>query len=84
MGDLGTSVIRTIVPILAGWIVVLVLKFGFEVNPGEVQAAIYPIVAAAYYLAARWLERKWPVFGWLLGSPKTPTYDGTTPPAPSP
>jgi len=76
MGDFGTSVIRTITPIVVGWIVLVGLKAGFNLDANDVAAAVYPVVAAAYYVIARALERRWPSFGWLLGSPRTPTYTG--------
>ena len=35
------------------------------------------VVIGIYYSLARYLEKKWPVFGYLLGVPKEPAYRGT-------
>jgi hypothetical protein len=74
MNDFVVSLVRTAVPMLVGWLVVQALKVGIELNPGDVEGAVYPAVMGAYYAAARALEKKWPALGYLLGIPKEPNY----------
>lgn len=77
------SLIRTLVPLLAGLIGTwLVDRFGLPVN-GEVAGALVTAgIAYAYYAVARFLEvyasDKW---GYILGFRKLPVY--ATPPLPA-
>ena len=73
-----TSVIRTVVPYVVGYLVALLVGWGIEV-PTEVQAwlteTLTLVLGTAYYVAARWLEEHgvtWP----LLGSTQRPVYEG--------
>ncbi len=73
-----TSHIRTIVPAVMAW---LLTRAGeqwggawLEVDGEAVTTLAVLGVFAVYYAAARELEKRWPSFGWLLGSPKQPTY----------
>ena len=76
MSDFVTSLIRTYVPIIIGYLVsVGVLP---DTMSDQATAAATAGIIGAYYLLARALESKFPKLGWLLGSPKAPTY---TPPA---
>lgn len=72
MGDLFTSLVRTWVPIVVGYLI------GLGLLPADLstEAALTftALIMGVYYLLARWLERKWPFLGWLLGLPRTPTY----------
>ncbi|MFJ5197776.1 hypothetical protein ACIQCQ_37800 [Streptomyces sp. NPDC088394] len=79
------SVLRTFVPLLAGWIIVALTGLGFSVDSGSVQTAF--AVAAAYYLLFRFVERAVEKFGgpaWvkgvagaLLGYARPPQYSST-------
>lgn len=75
MSDFIASLIRTWVPIAIGFLV----SWGLLPTDlsDEAVLALSALIMGAYYLLARALERKWPVFGWLLGLPKTPTYTST-------
>ena len=73
-----TSHIRTGVPVAVGW---LLTRAGeqwggswSEVDGEALTTAVTVIVIAVYYTIARELEKRWPSAGWLLGSPKQPTY----------
>lgn len=70
MADVRTSLVRTVVPIVVGWIIAGAVKAGVSLDPAAVQA----LVTAIYYAAVRCAERRWPTVGWLLGSPSQPTY----------
>ena len=41
-------------------------------SEAQLVALMAAVLSAAYYTAARFLERKWPVLTWLLGSPVQP------------
>ncbi|MFF1348312.1 hypothetical protein ACFVZJ_20430 [Streptomyces sp. NPDC058322] len=81
------SVLRTFVPLLAGWIIVALTGLGFSVDSGSAQTAIAFAVAAAYYLLFRFVERAVEKFGgpaWvkvaagaLLGYARPPQYSST-------
>jgi len=73
-----TSHIRTIVPAGMAW---LLTRAGeqwggswLEVDGEALTTLVVFGVLAVYYAAARALEHRWPRAGWLLGSPKQPTY----------
>jgi hypothetical protein len=77
--DLGTSVVRTIVPIVVGLVVALAAKAGLHLTSASVTPIIASGVGAAYYAAVRLLEQKWPALGVLLGSATQPVYVPATP-----
>jgi hypothetical protein len=65
------SVLRTLVPLLAGWIIVALTGLGFTLDSDTAQAAVALAVAAAYYLVFRLVERAAEKFGgplWLKGA----------------
>jgi hypothetical protein len=72
MTDFLTSLVRTYVPIVVGYLVSLGLLPGDLSD--EATAAATGAIIAVYYALARLLEKKWPAFGWLLGIPKEPSY----------
>lgn len=77
MTDFVTSLIRTYVPIAVGallaWLTAQGINVDKEAADGLV-AFLTAIFSAAYYLAARLLEREWPELGGLLGVAKKPKY----------
>ena len=68
--DLRTSLVRTVVPIVAGWIIAAAVHADIHLDPALVQT----VVTAVYYASVRFAEERWPQIGWLLGTPKTPAY----------
>lgn len=66
--------IRTIVPMIVGWIVSVLTGWGLDADSATVTQLVVAIVGAVYYIIVRLLEKKFPKLGWLLGSPKTPVY----------
>lgn len=69
--DLQTSIRRTIVPMIMGWVAHLpVAPF---IDTAEVEKALVVLLAAAYYSVLRWLEdRGVPAAGWWIAFGRTP------------
>lgn len=77
MKDLGTSLIRTYVPIIVGAVAGYLTAKGVTLDPGALAgltAFLTGLFNGLYYLVVRILEQRWPQVGWLLGSPKEPVY----------
>jgi len=72
VSDFFTSLVRTYVPIAIGYLASLGI-LPDDLSDAATAAATAAIIGL-YYLVARLLEAKFPKLGWLLGSPKTPTY----------
>lgn len=64
--------IRTLVPLAVG----ALISWGVLPDDLSDQAAAvgYAVITSLYYLVARFLAKKWPVFEWLLGVGKSPSY----------
>lgn len=77
MSNFIIAVIRTVIPIIIGWVVGLLAAINIPVDP-EIQAglilSVSTLTASLYYVAVAWLERKWAWFGWLLGVARNPIY----------
>ncbi|MEU2264908.1 hypothetical protein ABZ568_00340 [Streptomyces olindensis] len=81
------SLLRTVVPLVAGWIIVAATGLGFSLDSDTAQTAIAFAVAGAYYLVFRLVERvaekvAWPAWvkgaaGALLGYARPPRYKPT-------
>jgi len=69
--DLLTSVRRTLVPMIMGWIASLpIAPF---VDAAEVERALVVVLGAAYYAGLRWLEdRGIQAAGWWIAFGRTP------------
>lgn len=76
--DFGASTVRTIAPYLTAFIVTKLAEKGFDVDAADLTGSIVVIGGSAWYVFVRWLEKRWPEAGKLLGVAKTPTYEGTT------
>lgn len=99
MNPLATSLIRTVTPLIAGWLLslpiapALISLLGMSGDPTADKARVTGLVtaalSAAYYTAVRLLEQKYPKLGALLGRAVQPVYahlgkHEATPPAPPP
>ena len=77
LSDIKDSIIRTVTPIIVGWLLSVLLLINVTVTP-ETRLAITNLIGAVlsalYYIVVRWLEQKYPGLGWLLGKPVQPTY----------
>jgi len=75
----GISMIRTsIVPPLAGWLLLQAVRYGVTVDSGTVQLVVLTVLTAVWYGVMRAVElvaanpRVVRIAGWLLGSPSAP------------
>lgn len=77
MNNLITSYIRTYTPMIVGaflgWVVTLGIEVDEQTKLGLI-SALTVLFQGAYYAIIRQLERKFPQFGWLLGSKSQPDY----------
>lgn len=83
MADLGASVVRTVVPALAGAVIAWAAQVGLNLDEGAVTSIVTVLAVAAYYAVARWIETKVsPKFGRILLSlglvKSAPTYTDQT------
>ncbi len=81
MSDLVVSWIRTGVTLLVGWLISWGITSGIINDPSLSQPltqVLNAVFTGAWYFLVRWLENKWPAFGYLFGIPKAPAY-GTQP-----
>lgn len=79
MNDFWTSLIRTVTPMVAGFVVAVAAKAGWDLHSDAAVQAVGFGLALVWYIASRLLEKWKPGFGWLLGSPKQPSYQPTPP-----
>jgi len=76
---IGSSIIRTVVPVAVGAIVGWAAKAGFNLPNEAVSTIVTIVITGAYYGGARWIEEHVsPTFGRILLSlgltNKAPTY----------
>jgi hypothetical protein len=78
MSDQIVALIRTWTPMAVGtalaWLAVHLGIVVDEQTSTTVAMLAVTILSAAYYAVARWLERRWPAFGRLLGRAAAPVY----------
>lgn len=74
MNDSVIAVIRTVIPAVAGLIIAGLANIGIDVDQTALVAVLNGVVIGLYYIVVRWLEKRIPWMGWLLGYPKPPTY----------
>lgn len=75
MNDVITSIIRTTVTLIQGWLATQALRLSVEVDTANVAQALTLVVTVVVYSAVRWLETRVDSrFGWLLGAAKAPAY----------
>ncbi|GAA1796524.1 hypothetical protein [Actinomadura chokoriensis] len=73
------SVIRTLVPLIAGLLLTQAAKLGLDVPEGTATEAVTVLVTAVYYVLGRLAEARLPRLGRALLSlgltSRTPSYD---------
>jgi len=82
VSDIVVSAVRTLVPYLVGLIITWLAAAHITVNEnGRLQLTyiVTFVIAAAYYVLVRSLEKRWPKLGVLLGVPKAPAYGEALP-----
>lgn len=76
--DIWDSLIRTVSPLIVGYVVSFFTTRGIEVDPAlaaAVGAGVGAVAAGVWYTLVRVFEvYVSPKFGWLLGLAKTPEY----------
>ena len=76
MHDQIISLIRTFIPALAGLLIAAAAQIGIDLDNDALVALLSSVVIGLYYGLVRVLEtRVHAGFDWLLGAPKTPTYE---------
>jgi len=85
--SLFPSLMRTIVPLVAGWLITLLATVGVDFSSESVISVVTVVITAAYYTLFRLLERAAPtggvaekIFGALLGYARPPEYPKPTEP----
>ncbi|WP_406515587.1 hypothetical protein OH809_24985 [Streptomyces sp. NBC_00873] len=74
------SLVRTLAPILAGWLITQALRLGVHLDGTVLVSLETSAFAGAYYLVFRWAELHLsPRFGWLLGYAQPPQYKDPEP-----
>ncbi len=69
--NLQTSIRRTVIPMVMGWIASL--PFAPLIDTAEVERALVVLLGATYYAVLRWLEdRGVDAAGWWIAFGRTP------------
>jgi len=72
---IGPSIVRTVIPLIVGFLLTWALKAGFDLDDDSVTNVVTVIVTGVYYALVRFLEvHVNPSLGWLLGLAKPPVY----------
>jgi hypothetical protein len=77
------SLVRTLAPILAGWLITQALRLGIHLDDTVLVSLLTSWFSAAYYVVLRWAElHVSDRFGWLLGYATPPQYQAGKAPLP--
>lgn len=70
------SLVRTLAPIAAGWLITQALRLGVHVDSATIVSLLTAGFSAVYYAVFRWAELHISArFGWLLGYATPPQYE---------
>jgi hypothetical protein len=72
--DLLTSLRRTLVPIVVGFLLSQATRAGFAIPADQLTGVIEALVTGGYYAVIRIVEQYWPAAGVLLGASRQPRY----------
>lgn len=72
--DFKDSVIRTVSPLLVGYILTWAAEQGIVIDAVAVASWVPYAISVGYYVVVRWIEQRFPQAGWLLGKAKAPVY----------
>jgi hypothetical protein len=72
--DIIASVKRTVVPLLAGFIVTVIARAGFSIPDDTVVVGLQAGITTLYYGAIRLIEQRKPSAGILIGGKSSPLY----------
>lgn len=74
-----TSIVRTVVPMVVGWLLSLGVVRAAGVTEADLTLAVTGLLTVVgqvvYYVVLRAVERYLPSAGWLLGRAQQPNYD---------
>jgi len=73
--DLLYSIRRTVVPIVAGFLLSQAARVGFDIPQDDLVGVLESLVTGAYYIVVRLAEERLPALGLLLGATRRPTYN---------
>jgi hypothetical protein len=73
--DLSLSIRRTLVPILAGYILAWGARVGLDIPAETLTGILEAVLMGVYYTAVRILEKRYPHLGFLLGAARQPVYE---------
>lgn len=72
--DYIISVIRTLSPLVAGYVLTYAARAGLELDSNTTVMLVFALLSGLYYVTVRALEAKFPVFGILLAWKLQPEY----------
>jgi len=72
--EILTGVKRTVVPLIAGFIVTLIARAGFSIPDDTIVVGLQALITTLYYGAIRVIEQRKPAAGILIGGKAEPTY----------
>lgn len=76
-----SSLVRSLVPLLAGLVITQALRLGVHLDQGTVTDVVQAVVTGLYYTAFRWAEvHLGPGWGWFLGLARPPKYPAASHP----
>lgn len=84
--NLFTSLVRTVVPLIAGFLITQLLRLGVTIDEATLTTLVEAVVTGLYYAVFRFAEMHLGAgFGWFLGAARPPQYPSTsTPPTLAP
>lgn len=73
--DLEVSLRRTLVPIVAGFLLAQAARIGLDIPADDLTGVLEALVTGAYYAVLRIVELRYPQVGVLLGALAKPRYE---------
>ncbi|MFI8792576.1 hypothetical protein [Streptomyces sp. NPDC055105] len=76
-----TSLVRTVVPIVAGFLITQLLRLGVTIDEATLTTLVEAVVTGLYYAVFRFAETHvGSGFGWFLGVARPPQYPSPSTP----
>lgn len=80
VAGIGTSIVRTLVPVVVGLVLTGLAEVNLDISEGLVTEVVATVIITFYYAIVRLLETNVsPAWGWLLGKANAPKYDSLGP-----
>lgn len=74
MEAIKNSIVRTLVPVIVGFLLTLALRLGIQIDQATVTTVVQAVITGLYYVGVRFLEHYKPKAGILLGKASPPSY----------